>query len=44
MNGLAFASMVLGVLSALVGRAWGIRMSASGDHGMALFTAVVIRR
>ncbi len=44
MNGLAFAFMVLGVLSTLVGRAWGIRMSSAGDQGMALFTVVVIRR
>lgn len=32
MKGLSFAFMALAVLSALTGMAWGIQMSASGDH------------
>ncbi|MDK3017692.1 hypothetical protein [Pseudodonghicola flavimaris] len=35
MNGLAKYFMLLGVLAAIIGMAWGIQMSASGNHMMA---------
>lgn len=35
MNGIAFVFVVAGVVCALIGMAWGIHMSASGNHLMA---------
>ena len=34
MRGLPFAFLLLGVISVLIGMAWGIQMSASGDHSL----------
>ncbi len=35
MKGLAFWFMLCGVISVLIGMAWGLRMAATGDHAMA---------
>ena len=35
MKGLAFGFMVLGVVSVLIGMAWGIHMGVSNDHTLA---------
>lgn len=35
MNGIARYFMLLGVISVVLGMAWGIQMAASGDHSMA---------
>lgn len=34
MRGLSLGFLLVGVLSALIGMAWGIQMSASADHGL----------
>lgn len=34
MNPIARAFMMLAIISAILGMAWGIQMSASGDHGL----------
>lgn len=35
MKGLSFAFLLIGTVSVIVGMAWGIQMSASGDHTLA---------
>ena len=36
MNGLSFWFFVLAVISGALGMAWGIQMSASGDHSLSI--------